>query len=365
MPLSSSPLLSLSNNNKAATLHGVVERTAGSNIALVKYWGKQGRQLPANPSLSFTLRAAHTYTKIRYSPKNEQDNEQLSSTVSLDFSFEGQPNLIFADKIKQFLSGIADIFPFVQQLHFQIESHNSFPHSSGIASSASSMAALALCMCDIAQQIFGVLVRPADFLHQASFLARLGSGSACRSVYAGAAIWGQCDEVAGSSDTVAVSFADCLHPLFRDYRDAILIVSRSEKKVSSRAGHALMDNNPFAEPRYSQARQNLKMLIPALQTGDLDTFITIVENEALTLHALMMTSTPSFLLMRPQTLAIIEHVRQFRADTGTPLCFTLDAGPNVHLLYPAAFAPKVGDFIKQCLINYCEDNYWIADQVSN
>lgn len=349
--------------DKLPLAEGLVERRAGSNIALVKYWGKHGRQLPANPSLSFTLQTAYTHTIVRYTPL-PPNKANLPHNISLNFGFEGKLNDAFAEKIKRFLADISDIFPFVEQLHFDIQSRNSFPHSSGIASSASSMAALSLCLCDIAHLLFGALDRPQEFLHQASYLARLGSGSACRSVYQGAAVWGSCADVPGSSDVAAVPFTHRLHPIFKDYCDAILIVSRSEKKVSSRAGHALMDNNPFAEVRYAQARKNIRQLIAALQTGDLEAFVSIVECEALTLHALMMTSQPSFLLMRPQTLAVIEQIRQFRADSGLPICFTLDAGPNVHILYPAQFAAPIEDFIQQNLAGYCENNYWISDKVS-
>jgi diphosphomevalonate decarboxylase len=176
-------------------------------------------------------------------------------------------------------------------------------------------------------------------------------------------VWGATPHVPGSSDEFAVPAGDALHEMFRDFHDDILIVSREEKSVSSRAGHALMEGNPFAEPRYAQARARLGVLLEAMKTGDLATFGKIVEDEALTLHALMMCSNPSYTLMRPDSLAIIEKVRQYRADTGHPVYFTLDAGPNVHLLYPGDIVHEVRKFIEDHLAEHCEDGYVQQDWV--
>jgi diphosphomevalonate decarboxylase len=156
-----------------------------------------------------------------------------------------------------------------------------------------------------------------------------------------------------------------IHPVFKTYRDAILIVSGETKAVSSRAGHALMEGNPYATARYAQANENIKNLLVALKSGDLDTFINITESEALQLHALMMCSNPSFILMKPNTLHLINEIRAFREETKIPLCFTLDAGPNVHLLYPESEAEKVDGFIKNELVKYCVDGRWIADRVGD
>ena len=143
-----------------------------SNIALVKYWGKKpnGVQLPANASISFTLNNCATTTKLTYS---EQD------TLEIEVLLEGEKEPSFIPKIQKFIERIAPIFPFVKTGKYRIDTSNSFPHSSGIASSASGMSALALCICDIAKEK-GVLAEN-DFKQTASVLARLGSGSASRS----------------------------------------------------------------------------------------------------------------------------------------------------------------------------------------
>jgi diphosphomevalonate decarboxylase len=326
-----------------------------SNIALVKYWGKHGNQLPANPSISFTLHNAYTETQIVAHPTS------IRGGLSIDFLFDGEPNEAFANKIRQFLATIVSYFPFLHQYHLQIDSRNSFPHSAGIASSASSMSALALCLCSLEQQFNGQEEQNEAFFRKASIIARLGSGSAARSVFPAAAVWGRHIDLPNSSDEYAVPFA--MHPIFHTYQDAILIVNRSEKAVSSRVGHQLMNTHPYAAVRYQQANEHFRQLIDILQNGDVEAFVPIVENEALTLHGLMMNSSPSFILLHPNTLHIIQKIRQFRQETQLPICFTLDAGPNVHILYPDAYSYRIVPFIETALLPYCEHRYWIADRV--
>jgi diphosphomevalonate decarboxylase len=350
-------LLVATTNDSQAT--GNVAWRCPSNIALVKYWGKYGQQLPRNPSISFTLSQAATDMHIAY----HRLAAPSPSPVSIQFAFEGQPNEAFKAKIEKFLQSLIPIFPFLPQLHLSIQSSNTFPHSSGIASSASSMGALALCLCSIEQNLFGTLSHQSDFLAKASYIARLGSGSACRSVYPIMAAWGQSPDVVGSSDEFAVPVAHNIHPIFHTFHNDILIVSSGSKSVSSRAGHQLMEGNPFAPVRYQQANQNLHVLIQALAQGDLNTFGSITETEALTLHALMMTSNPSYILLHPHSLALVERVRQYRTDTQLPLYFSFDAGPNMHLMYPHNIASQVKPFIEQNLLPLCENNYYLPDNV--
>ncbi len=336
---------------------GKVAWRSPSNIALIKYWGKYGQQMPQNPSISFTLDNAYTETILEYRPKKGADEG-----IALEFFFEDQPREDFRQKMLKFLESLTPIFPFLRQLELTVRSFNSFPHSAGIASSASSMSALALCLCSLEHRFFGSLSEDTAYRQKVSYISRLGSGSACRSVYATMGAWGETVDIPGSSNLFAVPFQETLHPIFKTFHDDILIVSKGEKSVSSRAGHGLMDGNPFAEPRYQQARQRFHQLIGALQKGDLEIFGRITENEALTLHALMMASNPSFILMLPNTLELIQRVRQYRKETGHALYFTLDAGPNLHLLYPDKIQSEVQTFIKEELLSFCENETWIADR---
>ena len=333
--------------------HGGVKWQSPSNIALVKYWGKKGKQLPQNPSISFTLSQCRTETSVFY---------EKSDRFSLDFLFDGKPNPAFQSKIENFLLEQKDCFPFLNQLDLRIQSTNTFPHSSGIASSASSMSALVMCLLDMERAAKGL---DAVDRTKASYFSRLASGRACRSVFPKMALWGETAAVKESSDEYAVSLENDMAPIFKDFRDSILIVNDAPKEVSSRAGHALMDTNPYAAIRYAVARQNIVLLLEALKAGDLETFIRVTESEAMQLHALMMCSEPSFILLKPNTLKIIESIRSFRKEMDIPLCFTLDAGPNVHILYPAQHAEMVERFIMDELEGYCTGGQWISDQVGD
>jgi len=337
---------------------GLVRWSSPSNIALVKYWGKHGRQLPSNSSVSFTLENARSTTSLSWNYKETNNNK-----ISLKFFFEDEEKKSFADKIEKFLTSILEDFPFLTQLRLEIRSANSFPHSAGIASSASSMSALALCLCELETILFNLDVTEEEFLKKASYFARLGSGSACRSLYSNLVTWGEHNDERVHSDNEFAFPLKKYDPIFDSFRDSILIVDAGEKSVSSRAGHALMTTHPFAQVRFDNARKNMVELINAMELGDLSKFGEIVESEALELHGLMMNSTPSFILMKPNTLEIINKVRQFREETSLPLYFTLDAGPNVHLLYPDNIFDKVQSFIKTDLLKLTASGVSIEDKV--
>ncbi len=330
-----------------------------SNIALIKYWGKHGIQLPNNASLSLTLREAHTITELNLQKKRSQKE------IELDFKFAGERNEKFAAKLTTFLSSIKKDMPWLTKNRLVLRSDNSFPHSAGIASSASAMSALALCLMSAHRMQTGKFSDDASFLKTASHYARLGSGSAARSIYPAFSVWGKTTAVKGSDDTFAIPFPVHFHADFNELQDTILIVSEQEKSVSSRAGHALMDAHPMAAQRYKNAQSRLKELLAALKDADWNTFCKIVETEALELHALMMTSDPSFILMHPNTLAIIERIRFFRAQTGIPVCFTLDAGPNVHVIYPYFAKKEVRNFIQSELLKFCHKKTAIYDQMGD
>ena len=331
------------NNNQ------IIKRSP-SNIAIVKYWGKHGNQLPNNPSISFTLSNCFTETKVTYKEGSHDD-------ISMEFYFEGKENPAFKSKIEKFLNANEQYFTFLKGLDLKIESYNSFPHSSGIASSASSMSALIMCLLEIKYKDSEI------DLQEASFLSRLASGSAARSVYPVMTLWGETASLSDSSNEYAIPIGDMIHPVFKTYHDTILIVSSKEKSVSSRAGHSLMDSHPMAEMRYATARKNTEDLLTILKQGDLEGFIRIAEEEANQLHDLMATSTPSYTLKEPNTINIINKILEFRKETGLPVCYTLDAGPNVHLLYPDSCAEQVHKFIEEVLKDYCFENKYIDDKV--
>ena len=126
-----------------------------------------------------------------------------------------------------------------------------------------------------------------------------------------------------------------------------------------------METNRFAPERFIQAQENTETLIDILRSGNLFDFVKLVEAEALALHALMMTSDPSFILMESNTLEIIKKIRQFRSDTDIPICFTLDAGPNVHVLYAKQFAGPCQSFIQSSLKPLCYNDRIIHDRMGD
>ncbi|MGI9527649.1 MAG: diphosphomevalonate/mevalonate 3,5-bisphosphate decarboxylase family protein [Weeksellaceae bacterium] len=336
------------------TQQGKVFAKSPSNIALVKYWGKTEPQIPTNPSISYTLTKSFTETTLTFSPKKEE-------ITSIDVYLDDQKVDSFIPKINKFFDRITSYAPYLNHFDFEIRTHNSFPHSSGIASSASGMSALALCLIAMETQIGYTSENP---LKRASFLSRLGSGSACRSVYNGLVNWGDNEYVEDSSNLYATPLNTKINPIFKGFNDTILLIHEGSKTVSSTVGHDLMKNHPYASTRFKEAYENISKLINILAFGDLDGFGRLVEHEALSLHAMMMTSNPAFILMKPNTVAALEKIWSFRLETNQPLFFTLDAGANIHLLYPTKAEKSILPFIESELLVFCQNGKAIYDQVN-
>ncbi len=297
--------------------------SAPSNIALIKYWGKKDFQKPINPSISMTLKNCSTETEITYIPGEK---------LEIEFYLKDKKEPSFITKIEKLFGQMESEFPWIKKGRFEIHSNNSFPHSSGIASSASGMAAIVLCIFDINAQIKKI---PFDLVNEAkriSEYARLGSGSAARSVYPFFSIWGKTKASEISQDSYAVGYNN-FSDFFKSFCDTILIVNKDKKSVSSSEGHSLMDTHPYKEVRISEANRKLITLIEIMKSDDFSSFAECIEQEALELHSLMMTSNPSFILLEPESIRLIKEIRDLR-KTGKKVSFTIDAGPNIHLIYP-------------------------------
>ncbi|MCG8579730.1 MAG: hypothetical protein MI866_07430 [Bacteroidales bacterium] len=329
--------------------------SAPSNIAIVKYWGKKGVQEPVNPSISFTLSKSITKTSISYSHND--------SGLSIDFLFEGRSKEAFIPKLKTLSERLVKYLPFLESGDLKIESSNTFPHSSGIASSASSMASIARALYNIQMQItpnFKEASKPAMI----SEMARLGSGSACRSTMPGWVLWGETPLVSNSHNHYGISINESVHSVFNDLQDTILVIRKGAKSVSSTTGHQLMDNHPYRDGRIKQANKNIELLLGALKDGDFKTFSKVSEEEALSLHGLMMSSSPAYTLMAPESLRAIKRIIKFREHHHIPLTFTLDAGPNIHLIYPKSQSKIVHPFIEEHLRVLCDNEEVIFDEIS-
>lgn len=308
--------------------------SAPSNIAFVKYWGKHGRQLPMNASISMTLSRCCSHFQVQYYP---QGQGRIKSLI-----FEGQEQTAFKARLQNYLDSIHDVAGWVAEYDFSIHSENTFPHSAGIASSASAMSAFIMCLCHIESMVGD---KTLDLEH-ASLLARLASGSACRSVIPHYGVWGEHTGFPAGNDQFAVAFED-FDTSFAQMNDDIVIVDQAEKSVSSSAGHALMNAHPYRSGRIDQANDNFRVLINAMKVGDFESFGSVLENEALSLHGLMLSSDPSYILLKPNSLAIIEELKIWRHQSKLPVYFTIDAGPNLHLIYPKSVKESVAGFLKQ------------------
>jgi diphosphomevalonate decarboxylase len=334
------------------THNQTVSESCPSNIALIKYWGKYDHQIPANPSISYTLNHCKTNTIMEF---------LAGEPFSVQTFLAGNEEVKFARKIEKYFRNIKQYLPWILQGKYIIKTENTFPHSSGIASSASGFGAIAKCLMNL-DGTFSGKASDEESLKKASFLARLGSGSACRSLYNGLVVWGA-SQVKGSSDLFAVPYPEEeIHEVFKNFNDWVLLIHEGQKSVSSTVGHGLMNTNPYADRRFQEARENFGPMKEILAAGDLEKFIKLVEHEALTLHAMMMMSDPAFILMKTGTLAVINKIWDFRKETGLPLFFTLDAGANVHLLFPNNGSEEtIQSFIETDLLQHTQNGGVVKD----
>jgi diphosphomevalonate decarboxylase len=296
---------------------------AHPNIALIKYWGNRDEtlRLPANGSISMNLDGLETRTQVTWLSEAEKDS----------LSLDGKPERGEALKrVSAFLDLVRKMKGF--DLCAEVVSSSNFPTGSGIASSASAFAALALASTAAA----GLELDEAAL----SRLARHGSGSACRSIPGGYVEWKAGSE---DEDSFAVSIAS---PEHWDLTDCIAIVSREAKKTGSTEGHALAGTSPLQEARVKNNPRRMEMCREAILKRDFSELAAVVELDSNLMHAVMMTSTPPLFYWQPATLHIMQTVWETRHG-GLPACSTVDAGPNVHVLTESRNAGKVADLLRE------------------
>lgn len=293
---------------------------AGSNIAFIKYWGVDDAtiNLPQNNSISMTLADAHTTTTLEWLPARDLTRDELTlDGVRLD-ERKAARLVRHLDRVRT----LATV-----DYRARVVSQNNFPMASGIASSASGFAALTTAAC----HALGLNLDATRL----SAIARRGSGSASRSLFGGFVEWER-----GHDD--ASSVAHQLHPADHwDLYDVVAVVSGAEKAVSSEQGHGLAGSSPLNRGRVAGLDHALAEVRTALADRDLHRLGPVIEQDALAMHAVMMTSIPSLLYWQPGTLEIIHAIRQWREQEGLAAYFTIDAGPNIHVICEAATAPIV------------------------
>ncbi|MBM3129568.1 MAG: diphosphomevalonate decarboxylase [Chloroflexi bacterium] len=304
-----------------------------SNIAFIKYWGNRdaARRIPLNNSISMNLDHATTTTTVAF--EDARDDDHIVIGGALANAAQRARVVAHLDRVR----ALAQI-----ESRARVQSQNNFPMGAGIASSASAFAALSLA----ATRAAGLELPEREL----SILARQGSGSACRSIPGGFVEW-----LAGteSANSYAVSIAP---PTFWELRDVIAIVSTAEKKIGSTDGHRAASSSHFLAERVNALSARLARVRRALFAHDLAALGAAIEEDAIELHLIAMTSAPPIFYWSPEMVRVIEAARAWRAD-GLGVYFTLDAGPNVHLICEskdadqvAARAREISD-VRQVIVN--------------
>ena len=281
---------------------------ACANIALIKYWGNRddALRLPANGSISFNLDGLSTQTGVEWQDTSRQDS----------LSINAKP--VTGDRLRR-VSSFLDLIRSAAGMDSgaRIESQNNFPDGAGLASSAAGFAALALAASTAA----GLELDEAHL----SRLARRGSGSACRSIAAGFVEW---RVGTGDEDSHAISIAPPGHWALAD---VIAVVSTAHKATGSTEGHALAPSSPLQAARVTDAPRRLDLCRQAILERDFDKLAAITELDSNLMHAVMQTCTPPLFYWIPATVRLMQMAQQWR-NTGMPVCYTIDAGPNVHFI---------------------------------
>ncbi len=290
---------------------------AHPNIAFIKYWGNRDEtlRLPQNGSISMNLRELTTTTHVEFSPDFQQDSLWLNEKEIRGAALQ---------RVASFLNQVRALAN--SRLHARVTSANNFPTGAGIASSAAAFAALSLAA--------SAALRLNLSEKELSRLARLGSGSACRSVPGGFVEWmvGKND-----ADSVAVSIAPAEH---WNLVDCIAIIQTGHKPVGSTEGHALAGSSPLQAARVADTPRRLDLCRQAIEQCNFAALANIVEQDSTIMHAVMMTSSPPLFYWKDSSLRIMQHVSAWRAE-GLPACFTLDAGSNVHVITLSEYAGEV------------------------
>jgi len=279
-----------------------------ANIAFIKYWGKKDKKLriPENSSISMNLSDLYTITTVEFSKSFKKDS----------FKFQNEPaSTEEKQRVFKNLDRIRETAKI--NLSARVVSKNNFPKSTGLSSSASGLSALIVAGCKAA----GLNLSKREL----SKLARVASGSACRSIPDGFVEW-----QAGYSDESSYSYS-LYPPQHWKLYDVVAIVSREKKGVRSTVGHSLAPTSPFLKTRLQEMEKKIKLIKKYLQQKDFSALGELTEKEALNMHAVMITSWPPLLYWTPNTLVLMKLVQKWRKE-GLEVYFTINTGQDVHIL---------------------------------
>ena len=278
---------------------------AHTNIALIKYWGKanQSLRLPLMSSLSMTLDQFYTDTKVSADPKNQF---WLNGVEQSGHSYQ---------RVFSFLKLLQEKFDVKGNL--KVESVNHVPTAAGLASSSSAFAALAGAFC----VHYGINLSAVEL----SRLARLGSGSASRSIYGGFAIWQK-----GTDNESSYAYALDEKPQM-DLQLLVVELDKNPKELSSTQGMKQAQTSPFFRPWLERNQAELAQMVAAIKANDFSKLGSLAELNACEMHAVNLTAQPGFTYFEPATIKAIKLVADLRR-LGIECYFTIDAGPNIKIL---------------------------------
>jgi diphosphomevalonate decarboxylase len=303
---------------------------APANIAFIKYWGVQDAEytLPYNNSISMNLDACLTTTTVVFDPALAAD--QLTLTL-----YRQPPERASGHALERVAAQLARLRALAGVTwRARVESSNNFPSDAGIASSAAAFAALTVA---------GVAALGLDLNEsELSRLARRsGSGSACRSISTGYVEWrvpqGPFDAVAWDLESYAVSLAPPEHWALAD---VVAVVDAGAKKIGSAENHRLAATSAFFPSRLAELPGRIAATREAIGRRDLGSLGEAMEADAVSMHAVCMTSRPPSFYWNGGTLEVIHAVRGWR-NQGLESYFTIDAGPNVHVICAASDRAEV------------------------
>lgn len=327
-------ILELKNEGKIVVQNGDIGyATAPSNIALLKYWGKvaEREQIPVNSSLSYTLGGFRSFTKVTALGRFFPNDQKIKSTYTnkLFLGIENSENQI-PEKMNRLIKSI--LHPYAQEISLQIESYNNFPTACGIASSASGYAALVAAIADLLQ-LNNHFTNSELFFWLAEW-SRLGSGSATRSSLI-------CNEESfvkweipldpTNSFTLTTNLK--FHPKWRQLQHCVFILDNTEKQISSSEGHKYASSSPFQRIRVAGMPTRIKMMEKALLEFDFETVQFLSEEDAYSMHAIMQTGIPNVCYLNESVAHIISLFIELRNQYEIKAFWTLDAGPNIHILF--------------------------------
>lgn len=295
---------------------------APSNIAFIKYWGRKDEELrlPENGSISMNLSNLLTTTTVEFSSRFERDSLVINSV---------EEPAEKAKKILKHLDRIRSLAKITERA--KVVSKNNFPRGTGLSSSASGFAALTVAASNAA----GLKLSEKEL----SILARLGSGSACRSIPDGFVEW-------LDGDASETSYAHTIFPPdYWDIADVVVILTEEQKDVSTTEGQRLATSSPFYAIRLDKIKAKIAKIKTYIKTKNFNKFGEIIEAEALELHAIMLTSHPSLIYWYPATVTVMKAVKKWRAQ-GLEVYFTVNTGQNIHLICQQKDAEKVASLVK-------------------